>query len=194
MKTKIFNEKKVKILAILPPLPPCPIKDYKRIKKRDIRKDSKPIKTKSYVQALSTNVNNILKIEENFLNLLWKKIKEVNRVIYNQKKIKPKINMTTNDPSYRQIIIPIDLKNSAKILSKSAEHITNINSALRSIKSYIIIDFIYSNHSGLIVITNNIVSALDLNTVKKYIKSVNSIQSEMFCLHVSHSLSFVWIS
>ena len=96
MKTKVFNGKKVKILAIPPLLSPCSIKNNTEMKKRDVKKDSKLIKTKSYVQASSTNINNILKIKENFLNLLQKKIKEVNRVIYGQKKIKLKINIVTN--------------------------------------------------------------------------------------------------
>ena len=96
MKTKVFNRKKVKILAIPPLLSPCPIKDNKEMKKNDVKKDSKPIKTKLYAQASSTNINNILKIKENFLNLSQKKIKEVNRVIYSQKKIKLKINIVAN--------------------------------------------------------------------------------------------------
>ena len=175
MKTKIFNRKKVKISAILPPLLPYLIKDNKEMKKEDIRKNFKPIKIKSYIQYSSTNINNIIKIKENFLNLLWKRIKEVYRVIYDQKKVKPKINMMTKDPLHRQIIIPMNSENLAKIWSKSVEYITNINSALRSIKSYIIVDFIHSDHRRLIIITNNVMSVLDLNTVKKYIKSIDSI-------------------
>jgi len=66
----------------------------------------------------------------------------------------------------------------AKILSKLVKHITNINSTLRSIKSYIIVDFIHNNHRELIITTNNVISVLDLNTIKKYIKSVDSIQLE----------------
>jgi len=175
MKTKVFNRKKVKIWTIPPPLPPHLIKNNKEVKKKDARKDSKLIKTKLYIQDLFTNVNNILKIKKNFSNLSWNKIEKVNRVIYDQKKIKPKINMITKGLLYRQIIISIDSENLAKILSKSVEHITNINSALRSIKLYIIADFIHSNHRRLIITTNNIVLALDLNTVEKYIKSVDSI-------------------
>ena len=79
---------------------------------------------------------------------------------------------------HRQIIIPMNSENLAKILSKSAKYITNINNALRSIKSYIIVDFIHSDHRGLIITTNNVMSVLDLNTVKKYIKSIDSIWSE----------------
>ena len=83
--------------------------------------------------------------------------------------------MMTKDPLHRQIIIPMNSENLAKIWSKSVEYITNINSALRSIKSYIIVDFIHSDHRRLIIITNNVMSVLDLNTVKKYIKSIDSI-------------------
>ena len=49
MKTKIFNKKKVKISAISSPLLPHLIKDNKEMKKGDIRKNSKPIKIKSYI-------------------------------------------------------------------------------------------------------------------------------------------------
>ncbi len=81
----------------------------------------------------------------------------------------------TKDPLHRCIIIPMNLENLAKILSKSVKYITNIDSALRNIKLYIIVDFIYSSHKGLIITTNNVVLALNLNTIKKYIKSIDSI-------------------
>jgi len=74
MKTKVFNRKKVKISAISSSLPPYLIKNNKGVKKEDVRKDSKLIKTKSYTQ--------ILKIKENFPNLSRKKIEEINRVVY----------------------------------------------------------------------------------------------------------------
>jgi len=35
--------------------------------------------------------------------------------------------MTTKNPSHRQIIVPISLDNSSKIMSASSEHIANIN-------------------------------------------------------------------
>lgn len=62
--------------------------------------------------------------------------------------------MTTKNPSHRQIIVPISLDNSSKIMSASSEHIANINQTLKNIKSSIIADFIYDNQRSLITINN----------------------------------------
>ena len=58
--------------------------------------------------------------------------------------------MTTKNPSHRQIIVPISLDNSSKIMSASSEHIANINQTLKNIKSSIIADFDYDNQRSLI--------------------------------------------
>ena len=75
-------------------------------------------------------------------------------MVNNYEKTKPKINMTTKNPSHRQIIVPISLDNSSKIMSVSSEHIANINQTLKNIKSSIIADFIYDNQRSLITINN----------------------------------------
>jgi len=49
----------------------------------------------SYIQALKININNIIKIKENFLKLLAQKVKEIHKVLNNSKKDKPRLNMTT---------------------------------------------------------------------------------------------------
>ena len=52
------------------------------------------------MQISSKHINNILKIKENFLELLNKKIEELNKSIFNNSGIpRPSINMTTKDPS-----------------------------------------------------------------------------------------------
>ena len=52
------------------------------------------------MQISSKHINNILKIKENFLELLNKKIEELNKSIFNNSGIsRPRINMTTKDPS-----------------------------------------------------------------------------------------------
>jgi len=61
-------------------------------------KQKKPAVTSepSYVEVLSKNVNNILKIKKNFSNLSNKKIKELNKSIFNNGgKSKPRISMMT---------------------------------------------------------------------------------------------------
>ena len=78
-------------------------------------------------------------------------------MVNNYETTRPKINMTTGNPSHRQIIIPISLDNSSKIMSASSERIANINQTLKNIKLSIIADFIYDNQRSLIT-TNNVTS------------------------------------
>ena len=84
-------------------------------------------------------------------------MKEIHKVVNNYEKTRPKINMTTKNPSHRQIIVPISLDNSSKIMSASSERIANINQTLKNIKLSIIADFIYDNQRSLIT-TNNVTS------------------------------------
>jgi len=58
------------------------------------------------------------------------------------KKKKPKLNITTKDFSRKQIIIPMSFNNSKRIIAILSKHITNINRALKDIKSNIIADFL----------------------------------------------------
>ena len=48
---------------------------------------------KSYVQASLPNINKVLKIKENFPNLLVKKIKNIQKIINKLRKEKPYINI-----------------------------------------------------------------------------------------------------
>ena len=56
-------------------------------------------------------------------------------------------------------------------------YIFNINQLLKSIKSDIIPDFICSDSRGIIVTTNKIASPSNMDTIKKYIKESNNINS-----------------
>jgi len=49
----------------------------------------------SYAQAANPKVTDILKLKENYLNLLAKKIENTYRIINNMDKSKPHIKMTT---------------------------------------------------------------------------------------------------
>ena len=101
----------------------------------------------SYVQVSSKSVNNILKIKENFPELSNKKIKELNRLIFNKsEKPKPKINMMTKGPSRKQVITPMGSDNTKSFMTTSSNHVTNLNHALKGIKSDLIIDFICINY------------------------------------------------
>jgi len=47
-----------------------------------------------------------------------------------------------------------------------SNHITNINRALKNIKSKIMADFIYTDQTGITIITNKVTSQLDLQTIR----------------------------
>ena len=132
-----------------------------------------------YTQSSKNNINNIVKIKENFPKLSNKKVKEVYKVINNSKKKKPKLNIITKGLSRKQVIIPINsiITNRFIFIMISNEHIENINRALKSIKSDVTANFIWADHKEVVITTNKIVSTLDLNTIKKYIKNMDTVNS-----------------
>lgn len=67
--------------------------------------------------------------------------------------------------------------NSNRIIVLSNKHVANINKILKDIKSDVIVEFIRANHRGLMIITNKVVSTSNFNTIEKYIKNVDVINS-----------------
>ena len=107
-----------------------------------------------YTQASSINIKEILKIKNNFSNLLIEKIEEINKTINSLRITKSCFNITTKGLSYKQIIIFIGKDNIDKFMTKSDKHISSMNKALKGIKSNTIIDFIHFDHHNPIVTTN----------------------------------------
>lgn len=71
----------------------------------------------------------------------------------------------------------MDYDNISKYVASSDEHVANLNRALKDIKLDTFIDFIRSNHYGLVVISNKVASSSDLNVVESYIKNINSVDN-----------------
>jgi len=64
-------------------------------------------------------------------------------------------------------------------------HIANLNSVLKNIKLDIMADFICIKQFGIIITTNKVAFPLDLQTIEKYVKNIDHIDSddiEMPCL------------
>jgi len=61
------------------------------------------------IQVSSRSLKKILKIKDNYSNLLSKKIEDIYNTINNTVKPKLYINMTTKDPLYKQTIIFISV-------------------------------------------------------------------------------------
>jgi len=85
--------------------------------------------------------------------------------------------MTTQEPSRKQIIIPMSLNNVVRVMAQSTIHVLNINNSLKDIKLEICTDFICFDNNGVIITTNKVVSTSDMNTIEKYIKNLNNVDS-----------------
>ena len=137
---------------------------------------------KSYTQASKANIS------PNVKDVLWIKAfpaliaDEVGRMIKaknsNKRQKKLKINITTKEPSRKQVIIPIVKSNAELIINSTNQHITNINKSLKEIKSDIHANFICIINNRVIITINKIVNASDLKIIEKCIKNTNNINLE----------------
>jgi len=144
-----------------------------------LKNQAKIKKKKSYTQtsALSSNITReILKIKEIFLKLQDKKIKYIQKIISGKSKPKSHLNMTTNMPSRKQVIILMNTKNRNYFMKDLNTNVSNINKALKNIKSEIIANFICLDNRGIIITTNKVLSILNLQTIEKYIRNINNIK------------------
>ena len=136
-----------------------------------------------------------MKIKEIFPNLLNNKIEQVQKVINGPKnKSKPRISITTKGSSCKQVIISMDNDITKEFIKESNSHITNINCALKAIKSSTIADFIHIDDKGIVVTTNNVVSSSDLQKIEKYVKnSLSSDTDKMSLTRLPQSKSYLKI-
>lgn len=115
--------------------------DMAKSKFHDKKSSDKPTNkpTCTYAQASSVNVQDILKLKENFSNLSDKKIKDIYKTMNNLGNPKLCIIIMTKGPLYKQIIIPMDNNNIKKFVVLSSKYVINLNCTL---KSNVIIDFL----------------------------------------------------
>ena len=57
-------------------------------------------------------------------------------------------------------------------------YITNLNKTLKNIKSEVIADFVCNNLASIVIVTNKVALSLDLQTIEKYVKNINQINSD----------------
>ena len=137
---------------------------------------------KLYMQASyassGNNTREVLKIKEIFPNLQANKIENIQRIIKDNNKLKPKLNMIMKEPSRKQIIVPINNDNKIKFVAELSAHISNINRVLKNIKLDVKADFICLEQADIIIVTNKVTSSLDFQTVENYIKNTNQIEAD----------------
>jgi len=131
-----------------------------------------------------------LKIKETFLSLNAQKIDQVNNIVNGQNKPKLHIKMTTKGPSRKQVIIPMSSENVIFFTKSSSLHVANINRLLCNAKSDVIVNYICSNNTGIMVITSKVAQQSDMSIIDQYVKNsndINSLQVEKPCLPKSKS-------
>jgi len=65
----------------------------------------------------------------------------------------------------------MNVEHAKYFIREFSSHITNINRALKNIKSNIMANFIQTNVKIIIISANNVASSLDLQEIEKYVKS-----------------------
>ena len=158
-----LKEKIVEIVKLPSLIPAClPKKVLEKSKFfRKGKKSKMAINTnarKLYTQGTSSNISDILKLKENYPSLLVKRIEDIYRIISNMDKNKPCIKMT--------------------IMASLANHVTNINRALKIIKSEVMVDYIHPETIEVTIISNAIASHSDLQVMERYIKNIENVMSD----------------
>jgi len=132
----------------------------------------------SYTQATNATAS-ILKIKEAFLALPNKKILEIHNAAFPKPDNKGhRIQHTTKGPSRKQAIVPTSDNIKDTIMGKANTHIFQINMLLKSIKSTTRAEFIYPCPGGVSINTNSVPNTSDLNTIERYLKSINGASND----------------
>ena len=183
----------------VPPPPPLPAKTKKEVnviskyfhpRKPTVKNNSQGNNTKlgkSYAQVSKSSISilEVLKIKETFLSLNAQKIDQVNNIVNSQNKPKLRIKMTTKRLSRKQVIITMSSEHDLSFMKNSSLHIANINRLLCNAKSDILVNYIRSDNSDIMVIMNKVAQQSDMAIIDQYVKSlndINSLQVEKPCL------------
>ena len=174
---------------VLPP-PPLPAKSAKEVNaiskyfqnkkpSTENKKKEGANPTKSYAQASKSHAStsDVLKIKEAFPALNTKKIDQVNNIVKENLKPKPKIQMTTKSPSRKQVIITMSKDNINAFMKNSSLHAANINRQLCNAKSEVFIDYIRADLLGITIVTSKVCQQSDLLIINQYVKNTNDVNA-----------------
>ena len=153
------------------------VNEISKFFKKSTKPSEKKDFSKSYAQASLLLISEILKIKKTFPKLQASKIDNIHKIINSIRKPKPELNMMTKGPSRKQVIISMNNKNKTKFIESSSSHVTNLNRVLKNINLEVIADFVHIDQASITIVTNKITSSLDLQTIERYVKNANQIDS-----------------
>jgi len=122
-------------------------------------------------------MSDVLKIKEAFSALNAKKIDQVNNIVKGNLKPKPKIQMTTKDPSRKQVIISMSKDSIYAFMKNLSLHVANIKRQLRNAKLEVLIDYIRADPLGITVVTSKVCQQSDLLIIDQYVKNTNDVNT-----------------
>ena len=85
--------------------------------------------------------------------------------------------MTTKGPSRKHIIIPMSSENVSSFMRNSSLNVANINRELQNARTDILVDYIKSDNTGIVITTNKIAQQSDLAIIDRCVKNSNDINS-----------------
>jgi len=151
------------------------------------KKEPKPSNIrKSYTQVsksnISPNIENVLQIKNAFPSLSASKAGKMMKAMNGSEgKKKSSINMTTREPSRKQVIVPMVKSNAELIVQSVHQHITNINNCLRNIKSDVIADFLRVSNNGVNITMCYKLRSLGLdNRTTLILSNIRELDRELF--------------
>jgi len=74
--------------------------------------------------------------------------------------------MTMKGSSHKQVIVSMNDENKNEFMKNLSDHVININRLLKNIKSECKADYIRLEKSSVIIVTDKIASALDLQIIE----------------------------
>jgi len=174
-----------------PPIPP-------RLTRKQMEKSKihgKTAQSPTYAQAANSSVN-ILKIKEAFPALPNKKIIEIHNAAFpNPGPKNKKIQSTTKGLSRKQALVPVSTNLANVIMEEANNHVFQINSLLRNIKSTLRAEFICPCPGGISINTNNVPNTSDLTVMEHYLKSIEGAKNdEILAPRLPQSKSYLKIT
>jgi len=138
---------------------------------------SKTAQSPTYAQAANSLVN-ILKIKEAFPTLPNKKIIEIHNAAFSNPSPKTKnIQSTTKGPSCKQALVLVSTDLANAIMEEANNHVFQINSLLRNIKSSLRAEFICPCPGSISINTNDVPNPSDLTIMECYLKSIEGAKN-----------------
>ena len=101
-----------------------------------------PEKLYTQVSKSGNNIIEVFKIKDAFLSLKTNKIENIQKIINSSSKPKLHINMTTKGPFRKQVIALMNSGNIKKFIDKSSSYVSNLNRALKNVKSKVMVNFV----------------------------------------------------